>query len=156
MRAFLIQCNVENINDTVTATWLSGSSVGIWGSGHGGRGTGGAQMSTVLHISPLQREVMSVSRKHSKIFKWALRRKGVLRWGLVEDIKKGRRLFSGRQFWPLGVNCGWVAAVRRREWGWDTLTSLQDTLVPTQGTHLGNTGLGDTLAPKLRTCQSLI
>ena len=26
---------------------------------------------------------------------WALRRKGVLGWGLVEDIKKGRRLFSG-------------------------------------------------------------
>ena len=63
-----------------------------------GGGVVGAQMSTVLHISLLQREVMSVSRKHSKIFKWALRRKGVLRWGLVEDIKKGRRLFSGRQF----------------------------------------------------------
>ena len=54
-------------------------------------------MSTVLHISLLQREVMSVGRKHSEIFIWALRRKGVIGWGLVvEDFRKGRRLFS----WP--------------------------------------------------------
>ena len=33
VRALLIQCNVENITDTVTATGLPGSSVRIWGSG---------------------------------------------------------------------------------------------------------------------------
>ena len=31
--ALLIQCNVEGIRDTVTATSLPGSSVRIWGSG---------------------------------------------------------------------------------------------------------------------------
>ena len=33
LRALLIQCNGEDISDTVTATSLPGSSVRIWGSG---------------------------------------------------------------------------------------------------------------------------
>ena len=51
------------------------------GVGIGGRWEVGAQMSTVLHISLLQREVMSVNRKHSLMFHMGFETKGCYRVG---------------------------------------------------------------------------
>ena len=58
--------------ETYDIARVPGGAASKGGGGGSGEGAGGAQMSTVLHISLLQREAMSVSREHSNIFIYGL------------------------------------------------------------------------------------